>query len=127
MERPRQLAPRSPPPFDEAEQAYRKAIEIDPNFASPWNNLGNLLKNHLRRFDEAEQAYRKAIEIDPNFAYPHAGISDLYDTLQRPEESRHHALQAALLNPSDGWPRSQSSLRFAVKTARRGSRSYPKF
>jgi hypothetical protein len=26
---------------------------------------------------------------------------------QRPEESRHHALQAALLNPSAGWPRNQ--------------------
>jgi tetratricopeptide (TPR) repeat protein len=47
----------------EAEAAYRKAIEIDPKLG--WNNLGNLLVDHLFRFDEAEHAYRTAQRLDP--------------------------------------------------------------
>lgn len=50
---------------DEAEAAYRKAIDLDESYAHPWNGLGNLLKIHLQRFDEAEAAYRKATELDP--------------------------------------------------------------
>ncbi|MDG4594750.1 MAG: tetratricopeptide repeat protein, partial [Candidatus Contendobacter sp.] len=50
---------------DEAEAAYRRAIELDPADAWPWNNLGNLLADPLQRFDEAEAAYRRAIELDP--------------------------------------------------------------
>ena len=59
--------------YDEAEQAYRRAIEIDPKDAYPWNEFGTLLQVHLARYDEAEQAYRRAIEIDPKDAYPWNG------------------------------------------------------
>ena len=55
--------------FEEAEQAYRKAIEINPQFAWAWAKLGQLLHEKLSRFDEAEQAYRKAIEVDPQYAW----------------------------------------------------------
>ena len=60
---------------EEAEQAYRRAIKLDPKFANPWNSLGNLLMDHLNRPEEAEQSYRRAIEIDsedmtaPMFSY----------------------------------------------------------
>ncbi|MDL2275555.1 tetratricopeptide repeat protein, partial [Desulfosarcina sp. OttesenSCG-928-G10] len=63
--------------YDEAEKAYRKAIELDQKYASPWNNLGNLLTDHLNRYDDAEKAYRKAIELDPNGPYPPANYARL--------------------------------------------------
>ncbi len=50
-----------------AEEAYRKALEIDPDFPEAWYNLGNLL---LERGDSegAENLYRRAIALDPYFA-----------------------------------------------------------
>jgi tetratricopeptide (TPR) repeat protein len=46
--------------YEEAEQAYRRAVGLDPiNLA--WNNLGNLLQDYLNRYEESEQAYRRAI------------------------------------------------------------------
>jgi tetratricopeptide (TPR) repeat protein len=51
----------------EAEQAYRRCVELAPEHASAWNNLGMLLR---QRGDTAEAlaAYRKAVAARPDFA-----------------------------------------------------------
>ena len=54
----------------EAEKAYRRAIELDPTYGNPWNNLGILLTLHLGRHEEAEKAYRQAIGLDPTSLAP---------------------------------------------------------
>jgi Flp pilus assembly protein TadD len=41
----------------EAEIAFRRAIELDPKDAQPWNSLGILLEGLLGRHAEAEAAY----------------------------------------------------------------------
>ena len=64
--------------YAEAEAAYRKAIEIDQNFAYPWIGLGRLLLDHLGRYSEAEAAFRKAIEIDPRSSDAWDGLGNLY-------------------------------------------------
>jgi tetratricopeptide (TPR) repeat protein len=51
--------------YDEAIQAYNKAIEIDPLDEVAWSNKGNALDD-LGKHDEAIEAYDKAIEINPN-------------------------------------------------------------
>ena len=50
--------------YDEAIQAYDKAIEINPQYAVAWNYKGIALYNQ-HMYDEAIQACDKAIEIDP--------------------------------------------------------------
>ena len=46
---------------DEAATAYRRALAIDPGYASAHNNLGALL--HARgAFEEAAAALRQALE-----------------------------------------------------------------
>lgn len=54
---------------DDALIAYDKALEMDPNHISAWNNKGIVLSK-LKRFEEAIGCYDQAIEIDPN--YPNA-------------------------------------------------------
>ncbi len=50
--------------YNEANQAFDKAIELDPNDAMTWNNKGIVLY-HQNKYDEAIKAYDKAIRINP--------------------------------------------------------------
>ena len=52
---------------DAAEQAFRRAIELDESYAEAWSNLGNLF---LQRndYELALSYYSRAIAIRPNFA-----------------------------------------------------------
>lgn len=89
-----------------SEAAYRKAVELDPKFAYPWNGLGNLLQNHLGRPAEAEAAYHKAIELDPKSAYPYAGLAQvLCKTPGRENEAREAATTALSLKPDSRFAR----------------------
>lgn len=86
--------------FDEAEAAYRQVIALDPKFAWPWNNLGNLLQNRLARYDEAEVAYRQAIALDPNSPLQWNGLGWLLQNhLARYEEAAAAYHQAITLDP----------------------------
>jgi len=88
-----------------AEAAYRKAIALDEKDASPWNNLGNLLKDHLGRYEEAESAYRKAIDLDEKFAYPWNGLGNLLqDHLGRYEEAEAAFRKAIALDEKLAYP-----------------------
>jgi len=50
--------------FREAEQDYRKSIELNPNYANAHQWYSELLAQE-QRFDEAEKEGLKAIELDP--------------------------------------------------------------
>ena len=67
--------------FDEAEAAYRKAIELNPGYTWAWTNLGRLLHEKLERYEEAEAAYRKAIELDPSYDWAWAQLGRLMEYL----------------------------------------------
>lgn len=49
----------------EAERAYRRALEIDPNFALAHNNLAWLYAEQSTRLPEAEHHARRALATDP--------------------------------------------------------------
>ena len=55
----------------ESEAAYRKALEIDPEYEWTWNNLGILLEAQ-GRIDEAEYAYSRGAKLGLE-AYPYWG------------------------------------------------------
>ena len=50
----------------EAECYFRKAIELNPDYAFAHQNLGGILKD-LGNLKEAELSFRKAIELNPNY------------------------------------------------------------
>jgi Flp pilus assembly protein TadD len=61
----------------EAERLYNRVIQLDPNLAQPYNNLGTLLAEQPGRLAEAEAAYRRAIELDPNDAAAYNNLGAL--------------------------------------------------
>ena len=85
---------------EEAEAAFRGAIEKDPNDAAAYSNLGWLLKN-LNRPEEAEAAFRQAIAKDPDLALAYSNLGLLLRKLKRLEEAEGVYRQAIEKDPND--------------------------
>jgi TolB-like protein/Flp pilus assembly protein TadD len=51
--------------FLESEHEFRRAIELNPNYATAHHWLGNSLLVSLGRFDEAVKEGQRAVELDP--------------------------------------------------------------
>ncbi len=60
----------------EAEKYFRSAIELNPNYAEAYNNIGNLF-NDTGRMEEAKEFYLKALSIKPNFALCHKNLAQI--------------------------------------------------
>jgi Flp pilus assembly protein TadD len=50
--------------WKEAIYRWERAVEIDPEYAQAWNNLG-IGYEQEGRFDEAREAYEKALKLAP--------------------------------------------------------------
>lgn len=72
--------------YQDALEAYEKAIELDPNNADAWSGKGNALGD-LRRYQESLDAYEKAIELDPNNVGTWCGKGWMLDCLGRRKEA----------------------------------------
>lgn len=51
--------------FVDSEQTFKRALELNPNYATAYHWYGELLINQLDRVDEAAELGRKAAELDP--------------------------------------------------------------
>lgn len=82
------------------EALYRKAIELNPEHAEAWNNLGDVYEN-LGDYVKAVEAYGKAKDLKPDMAEPYFGIGDVY-WKQGSYEKAIEAYQSGLeRNPKD--------------------------
>ena len=52
-----------PAQWEDAIDAYRRVVAVDPTYAAAWNNLG-LLLHRMGRYDDAERAYAAALAED---------------------------------------------------------------
>ena len=89
--------------YDEAVEAYKKAVELDPDDAYPWNGLGEVYR-HLGRYDEAIKAYQKAIELDANYAYPWNNLGNVHAALGRYDEAIKAYQKAIELDANYAYP-----------------------
>ncbi|SEB05292.1 tetratricopeptide repeat protein [Rubrimonas cliftonensis] len=87
-----------------AETAFRKVVDLAPNYAGGHNNLGNAL--HALGEDEAAAvSYERAVRLDPADAGSHVNLAHTLVCLQRVEEAMERyrcALDLAPDNP-DAW------------------------
>lgn len=60
--------------YDDAEQAFKKYIDLIPNDPNPYDSYAELLMK-TGRFDESIAQYGKALSIDPHFGNSHIGIA----------------------------------------------------
>ena len=77
--------------FTNAEQAFKKYIELIPNDPNPYDSYAELLMK-MGRFDESIAQYRKALSIDEHFLNSHMGIAA---DLMYPEQGRRGCGRAA--------------------------------
>ncbi len=88
-------------PVEQAMEAYRKSIELDPKMGAAMVNLGTI---HFaaKEFAEAERCYRRAIETNPDYALAHFNLGNLHDELNDSARALFHYLAALRLDPQYG-------------------------
>lgn len=83
---------------DRAEQSYRRALEIDPNFADARYNLG-LLQLDQARWTEAKASLEYVARLQPSNARAHDAVAIALRELGETEASLEAAKRAAALAP----------------------------
>ena len=83
---------------DEAEAAYRKAIELDPDKVSALFNLGQL-QQQRKEYREALSLYQRVVENQPGHAWAHYQIGTLYERWEQEGKAVEHYAQAFALDP----------------------------
>jgi tetratricopeptide repeat protein len=88
---------------EEAEAAYRKALELDPEKASAHYNLGLLLqqRGELR---EAMKHYEQTVKAEPRHAWAHYQMGTLYERWGEESRAIDSYGQAFALDPQLAFP-----------------------
>lgn len=84
--------------WKEAEEAFCKALELNPNYAQAYSNLGFVLQQ-TQRFTEAEACLRKALALDAKMISAYNNLSLLLMDTRRFEEAESVLRQAVRLSP----------------------------
>ena len=87
--------------WDDAEEQYRKAIQLDPQYAPAANGLGACLLQ-AGNIDEAVTQFRKAIELDPLMVKAHGNLGSAFLVQGKLAEAEEHFRRAAQIAPREG-------------------------
>ncbi|MEM8930135.1 MAG: tetratricopeptide repeat protein [Acidobacteriota bacterium] len=85
--------------FDEAEAAYRRAVELHPSGTSARFNLGLLLQQ-IDRADEAAETFEMLIEIDPRHAWAHYQLGTIAIDRDRRSQALESYARAFAFDPN---------------------------
>ncbi|HSE93812.1 MAG TPA: tetratricopeptide repeat protein [Methylomirabilota bacterium] len=87
-----------PARWEQALDAYRRVVALDPTYAAAWNNQG-LLLHRLGRYEEARRAYDRALEQDPQCAEAAYNLGSLDEDCGDVEGAVAHYRRALGLSP----------------------------
>ena len=72
--------------YKEASKKYKKAVEVDSDYAEAWSNLGYSYRKQ-GKFDWAVHAYKKAIKLKPDLAEAHEYLGEAYAEMGKFEKA----------------------------------------
>jgi TolB-like protein/tetratricopeptide (TPR) repeat protein len=98
---------RSGPELEEAEAAFEKAIELNPNNAQVymWYAAARSTQEH---FEEAIKLYSRALVLDPKARIPYANLPGLYAQMNQNEDALQLYVEAVHEHPE--WPTAYQGL-----------------
>jgi Tfp pilus assembly protein PilF len=85
--------------YREAEEAFAKAVEGNPESPVTHNNLG-LARLELGKARDAEESFKRAIDLDPGYVNAHVNLAILYDRTRRDSLAVREYRRALELEPS---------------------------
>jgi len=104
--------------YADAEQAFKKYIELIPNDPNPYDSYAELLLK-MGRFDDSLAQYHRALSIDSHFVPSHFGIAADQMYLGKPDEATAELQKMAQQARNDGELRT-AFFGMAVVAADRG-------
>jgi tetratricopeptide (TPR) repeat protein len=107
--------------FDEAEQAFRKYIEVLPSEPNPYDSYAEFLMK-MGRFEESIAQYRKALEADSTFTASDIGIAHNQMFLGQGSEARA-TMDAMFANAANDGIRTNALLWKAAAWLHEGNRA----
>jgi tetratricopeptide (TPR) repeat protein len=87
-----------PAQWEDAVDAYRRVVSIDPTYAAAWNNLG-LLLHRMGRYDEAGSAYHSALDQDAQCCEAAYNLGSLHEDRGEIEDAITDYRRALELSP----------------------------
>ncbi len=96
---------------DAAVKRLENAVEMAPQFAMAWNELGTIAYQ-TRKFDRAEECFRQALEQDPRAFEPLVNLGGVLVTLHKLDQAADYNLRAVLARPNDALANSQLGLTY---------------
>jgi tetratricopeptide (TPR) repeat protein len=86
--------------FPRAEEEFKKAIDLLPNYGDARHNLANV---YLRqnKVDLAIASYRKALECNPNIWQSHQNLAVIYLHQKQLDLAEQHLSKAIAINPQN--------------------------
>lgn len=86
--------------FEEAADAFRQAIAINPEDAVAWFSLGTATAFN-GNYEEAVGLLKQAVNFDPDFMVAYSNLGAVYGRLGRFKEAHDAYCQVLRLNPDD--------------------------
>jgi tetratricopeptide (TPR) repeat protein len=81
-----------------AQKNFEKAVDIDPDYAPAWSDLGQVLKEQSKA-TEARAAWEHAVQSDPKYLKPYIQLTMLDLEEKRVEDAATIAGRAVAMNP----------------------------
>ena len=94
-----------------AERRLQHAVELAPQFAAAWNNLGTIAYQ-TRRFPLAETRFREALRQDPKAYEPLVNLGGVLINLRKLDEALEVNVFASLVRPNDALAQSQLGMAY---------------
>jgi tetratricopeptide (TPR) repeat protein len=82
---------------------YRRAIALNPNYATAYMWLGGMLGDQ-GRFDESRGALQRALEIDPLSAIIHENLANVFDAAGQFDAAEASYRKVIEIDPSMAYP-----------------------